>query len=77
MGLSAIALGGLDRALTQFQSAAARAGSAGGSPEAGLDIVDLSDAAVSMLAARNQFDANIAVLKTADQMERHALDILA
>jgi flagellar basal body rod protein FlgC len=78
MELSAIALRGLEQALMQFGQAeeqvAAPAATADGTP---VDTIDLSQAIVSLLSARNQFEANIAVLKTADEMQRHVVDVLA
>jgi flagellar basal body rod protein FlgC len=76
MDISAIALGGLDRAYTQFQNAANQIAGAGAA-SAGPDAVDLSSAAVSMVAASDNFAANIATLKVADDMQKHTLDILA
>ena len=76
MEFSAIALGGLDRATAQFQDAANRLAGAAAPAGAGPDRVDLSDAAVSLLAARNDFSANLAVLKVADRMEGRALDLV-
>ena len=47
------------------------------STEAPVDTVELSDAAVSLLSARNEYAANIKVIQTADEMQRHMLDLLA
>jgi hypothetical protein len=77
MGLSAIALGGLDQALSHFENAAKQVGAPADVSGAGPDTVDLSTAAVSMLSARNEFAANIAVVKIADEMERNVLNVLA
>ena len=78
MDISAIALGGLDRAYTQFQNAAAQVAGAGETPSGqGADTVDLASAAVSLVATRDDFAANIATLKAADDMQKHTLDILA
>jgi flagellar hook protein FlgE len=74
MDVSAIALGGVDRASMQFQDAATRIASS--ATNAAPDTVDLSAAAVSMLTARNDFAANLNVLKIADKMQRSAIDML-
>lgn len=76
MGLSTIALGGLERAFAQFQGAATRI-AAPASASANAGTVDLSAAAISMLAARNEFAGNIQVLKMAVEMQRLELDVLA
>ena len=79
MKLSAIALGGLDDAQTKLEQAAVRLSSIGqNSPDGTLaDTVDLSTEMVNLLSARNQFSVNINVLKTADEIDRETLNILA
>ena len=78
VNLTAIALSGLEQATAQFERAAVQvAGGSGPSGGAGRDVVDLSAAAVGMLVARNDFGANIQVLKVADEMQRHTIDLLA
>jgi hypothetical protein len=77
--LSAIALSGLDRASAAFdQSARAIATAGTAAPEsAPVDTVDLATAVVGMVQAREDFGANIQALRTADEMQRQVLDILA
>lgn len=75
--LSAIALGGVERASAQFERAATTVSGAASPDGPAVDTVDLSSAAVSMLAAHNDFTANLNVLKVADDMQRHAIDMLA
>ena len=78
MGVSAIALAGLERAYSQFQDAATRIATPAADPAgAAPDIVDLSAAAVSMLAARDDFAVNIQVLKTTGEMQQDLLNLLA
>jgi len=79
MDISSIALQGLDRAQSQFESAALRLSAAGtGSPDGvPADTADLSDAAVALLSAKNAFSINIQTLKIAEKIQSHALDILA
>jgi len=78
VNLSAIALTGLEQATAQFQRGAVQlAGSYGMSADPTPDVVDLSTAAASMLSARNEFGANIQVLKVANEMQRHTIDLLA
>lgn len=78
MNLSAIALTGLEQAVAHFQRAAVQvAGGYGMSADPGPDVVDLSAAATSMLAARNEFGANIQMLEVANEMRRHTIDLLA
>ena len=76
MDISAIALSGLNQAQTNFETAARRVASAGGSnaPE---DTVDLSANMVALIQAKNDFTANLNTVKVADEMQRTALDMLA
>lgn len=76
--MSAIALAGLERASAQFENAAARVTApAATSGDGGPDTVDLSTAAVALLNARDNFAANIQMLKIADDMQRTAIELLA
>ena len=68
MNITAIVSGGLDRALSRLDQTAQRLASTT-EPSAG----DM----VSLISARNQFSSNIKVLKTADEIERRAIDLLA
>ena len=79
MELSAIALRGLDAAQAGLDQAAGRIArvTEPASVAAPADTVDLSTAIVGLLAARQDFAVNVKVLKTADEMERQALDLLA
>jgi flagellar basal body rod protein FlgC len=77
MDPSSIALQGLQQAEVQLETAAARIASAGTtSPDgANLDVVSLSAEMVALMSAQNQFSANLATLKTADQMQKSLVDI--
>jgi flagellar hook protein FlgE len=79
MGISAIALQGLDRAQGQFEQAGAQLASIGASSEDGVavDSVDLSHAAVSLLSAKNEFAASLKLVKIADEMQGQIIDLLA
>ena len=72
MDVAAIALQGLEMAQTNFDTAARRLGSLG--PES--DTVTLSDAAVALTSSKNQFEANIDVLKIANDMQRSLINVL-
>ena len=74
MNISATALQGLDRAATSFDTAARKVESAG-SGEA--DTVELSAAVVGMLAAKHMYEANLNLMKTAQEIDQHLLNILA
>jgi flagellar basal body rod protein FlgC len=78
MDVSAIALSGLDRAQASFEKAASRIAAAGATTADGTpsDTVDLAAAAVELASARQDFAANIAALKAADEMERRTIDVL-
>ena len=79
MDLSAIALQGLQQADAQLNTAAARIASFGAlSPDgANLDSVDLSAQVIALLSAKNQFSANLATLKTSDEIQKNLIDIMA
>lgn len=76
--LSAIALQGLDQAQGQFNRASAQIATSFSTPSAntGGDIVDLSQAAVGLLSAKSDFDANLKVVRVGDEMERTTLALL-
>jgi hypothetical protein len=78
VGLSAIALSGLDRAQAGLEQTASRLSriAAPTSDCAPIDTVDLSTVAVELLAARQDFAINIRLLKTADEVERQAVNLL-
>jgi flagellar hook protein FlgE len=69
------ALDGLARSEAQFNQAArsiARVPLA-----AGTDTVDLSTAAVALLTARNNFEANTQIIKISDELEQTSINTLA
>ncbi len=69
-------------ALIGLQSASAKADSAASrianvlTPSQNGDVVDLSEEAVNLMLAETAFKANVATLKTADEMSNELLDIL-
>ena len=77
MDPSAIALQGLQQAEFQLDAAAAGIANAGtGSSNGGnADAVDLSAEMVALATAQNQYDANLATLKTADQVEQNLVNL--
>ena len=79
MDLSAIALQGLEQGQVQLENAATRLAGAGAeSPDgANLDTVELSAEIVALMSAKTQFSANLSTLKTADQVQQNALDLMA
>jgi len=79
MEISAItAAEGLNRAGSQFDKAASKIASAtaGSDADGSVDTVDLSGAMVGLLAAKDNFGANLKVAQTADRMEREAINLL-
>ena len=77
MDVSAIALQGLEQANTQLEAAASAIANVG-APSAGpVDIVDLSAEMVALMSAQTLLGANLATLKTADQMQKTLLDVTA
>jgi flagellar hook protein FlgE len=79
MDISTIALQGLDQASGQLDAAAAQIASAGAaSPDgANLDTVNLSTQMVALMSAQTLFAANLATLKTSDQMQKTLVDLTA
>lgn len=74
MDVMSVALGGMQNAQSTLQKTAERVATV--SPESS-DSVDLSSEMVAMLAARNQFQTNAAVIRTADDMQKKLLNLLA
>ena len=79
MDPSAIALQGLQQAETQLNATATKIASAGTTSPDGstLDVVDLSVEMVALMSAQASFSANLATLKTADQMLQSLVDVKA
>ena len=79
MDISAIALQGIQQADAQLEQAAARIASYGSaSPDgASLDTVDLSTEMVALMSAQNQTSLNLAVLKTANEVQKSLIDVMA
>ena len=73
MNLTAIALQGIESAGEQVNASARKIAAAGSGSS---DIVDLSTAAVEMMQAKNGYEANVNVMKTAQEMDKHLLDVL-
>ena len=71
------ALEGLDRAQTKLDRTAERIATLPASADGlGQDEVDLSEEAVNLILARNAYEANLATIKTADEMTTHLIDTL-
>jgi hypothetical protein len=76
--ISAIALQGLEQAQVQLQTAATRLASAGLSSDGyNLDSVDLSAGIVALMSAKNNFSVNASLLKTADEIQKTAINLMA
>jgi flagellar basal body rod protein FlgG len=73
MSVSSAALSGLNQAQATFENAAKRIGSAG-LPG---DSVDLTAAAVDLIQAKNDFEANLKSLTVADELDKSAIDLVA
>ena len=71
------ALGGLQQAQGSLEQVARRvAGASGEGTRDAADSVDLSAEMVKLLQAKQDFHACTNVIRTADQMEKTALDLL-
>jgi len=79
MDLSAIALQGLEQGQLQLEGAAIRLANVGAvsADGAGLDTVDLSAEIVALMSAQTQFSASLSVLKTAGEIQKNTLDVMA
>ena len=78
MNISAIARQGLEQAQVQLESAAIRLAGAGASLDSSKPgSVDLSAKIVDLISAKNNFAVNISVMKTADEMQKYAIDLTA
>jgi flagellar hook protein FlgE len=75
MDISAIALRGLQQAEGELNQAASGVVQAGMGSSG--DVVDLSTEMTNQMSAQNQFEANLATLKTADQIEQSLINITA
>jgi len=79
MDISAIALQGVQQAEAQLEQAATKIASYGSaSPDgANLDTVDLSTEMVALMSAKNQTSLNLAVMKTAGEVQKKLIDVMA
>ena len=71
------ALGGLQQADDQVNRTASQLARSPFSTGAPQDQVSLSDAAVSLLAAKSSFNANLDSIKVADEMQKSTFSMLA
>lgn len=79
MDLSSIAIRGLQQAEAQLEKTATKVASWGGNSldGAAVDTVDLSVEMVALMSAANQFSVNLSTLKTAEQVQKKVIDLLA
>jgi hypothetical protein len=77
MTVSATSLGALSQALDRIDQAAEGINKATQPSVGADDQVDLSTDAVRLLAAKDGYDAAIKLAKTADEMGRRGIDVLA
>ncbi|MFN7922999.1 MAG: hypothetical protein U0Q16_23045 [Bryobacteraceae bacterium] len=79
MEVTAIALEGLGRAQAQIEASAKRVARPVSSESGGIptDVVDLTKEATDIILAASSYKANLATIRTADELEKHVLDILA
>jgi len=79
MDVSSIALQALQQANTQLETAAARIANPGANSPNGtnLDVADLSAEMIALMSAQTLFDTNLAMLKTADEMQKNLVSLKA
>jgi flagellar basal body rod protein FlgG len=70
------AVNGLHNSLGQFNQAANNVARAALPVQNGQDSVDLSTAAVSLIRAKNSFEANTKVFKVADELDKTLLNTI-
>jgi hypothetical protein len=74
MDISAVALAGLEQAQAQLESAASSL--VGSADLSSSDSVDLSAGVAALMSAKNNFAVNACVMKTADETQKHAIDLI-
>jgi hypothetical protein len=78
MGISAIALQGVQQAEAQLNEAASNIASAGAaSTAANGDSVDLSAEMIALMPAQNQSSVSLSTLKIADELQQSLINIMA
>ena len=77
MEILGIAQQGLQQSQKQVEKAAQRIASAGLSTTDPPAADTFTDDVVSLISAKNGFEANLRLVHVADDMQKHALDILA
>lgn len=80
MQILAIAQQGMEQAQGRVEQAASRIaslGTAGANPAQPNDNINLSDEMISLMQAKNDFEANLKVAHTADDLQKQTLDLLA
>jgi flagellar hook protein FlgE len=79
MDLSSIALRGLGQAEVQLDAAAGALAAAGSASSNGanLDVVNISAEIMALNSAQTAFAIDVSTLKTADQIQQTALNLLA
>jgi len=79
MDLSAIALQEVQQAETQLEAAATRLASYGAASSDGIspDTIDLSAEVVALLSAKQQALVNLQTLKTAGEISKTLIDVMA
>jgi hypothetical protein len=71
-------LNDIQQAEIQLGNAATRLAVAGASPAgANLDIVDLSAEMAALMSAKTNVSVNLSVLKTVNQIQKNAIDLMA
>lgn len=77
MQVTYTALGGLQQAEELMERSASRLARAPLSMGAPQDEVSLSGEAISVLAAKTSYEANLGAIKVADEMQKSTLSLLA
>jgi hypothetical protein len=79
MGISAIALQGLQQSQAQLESAATNIASLGASSQnsAPLDLVSVASDMVALTSAQNQFSLSLATFEAGDEIEKNTIDTFA
>jgi len=77
MSVSSIALQGLQQAENQLDAAAAGIADTGAESSNGgnVDVVDFSSEMTALMSAQVLYEANLATLKTSDQVEQNVVNL--
>lgn len=75
--LFGVALQGIEHSQDRFDSVSSQFASPSALSGGTVDTANLSQAATALLSAKGDFESNLELMKTADEMQQTAIDLLA